>query len=330
MQPTLAFLLRVDSDMKIVILDGYTANPGDLSWEGLKEWGEVTVYDRTKPSETVARAAEAEVVLTNKVIIGREEMAQLPHLQYIGVLATGYNVVDLEAAHERGIFVTNVPAYSTESVAQMVFAHLLAVTNHTERYAMENRQGRWSSSRDFCYYNESIVELSGKTFGVVGLGNIGRRVAQIALAFGMKVKALTSKPAETLPEGIQKAKLKELLQTSDIISLHCPLTPDTHHLINAETIGWMNPEAILINTGRGPLVDDDALAEALKTGRIKAYCADVMTEEPPKADNPLLQVPNAYITPHIAWATLEARQRLIQVAIENVRSFLSGHPKNIV
>lgn len=220
--------------MKIVILDGYTANPGDLSWEGLKEWGEVTVYDRTKPSETVERAAEAEVVLTNKVIIGREEMAQLPHLQYIGVLATGYNVVDLEAAHERGIVVTNVPAYSTESVAQMVFAHLLAVTNHTERYAMENRQGRWSSSPDFCYYNESIVELSGKTFGVVGLGNIGRRVAQIALAFGMKVKALTSKPAETLPEGIQKAELKELFQTSDVISLHCPLTPDTHHLVSAE------------------------------------------------------------------------------------------------
>ena len=316
--------------MRIVILDGYTANPGDLSWEGLKEWGEVTVYDRTKPSETVARAAEAEVVLTNKVIIGREEMAQLPHLQYIGVLATGYNVVDLEAAHERGIIVTNVPAYSTESVAQMVFAHLLAVTNHTERYASENRQGRWSSSPDFCYYNESIVELSGKTFGVVGLGNIGRRVAQIALAFGMKVKALTSKPAETLPEGIQKAELKELFQTSDVISLHCPLTPDTHHLISAETVGWMNPEAILINTGRGPLVDDHALAEALKVGRIKAYCADVMTEEPPKADHPLLQVPNAYITPHIAWATLEARQRLIQIAIDNVRSFLSGHPKNVV
>ena len=263
--------------MKIVILDGYTANPGDLSWEGLKEWGEVTVYDRTKPSEIVARAAEAEVVLTNKVVIGSEEMAQLPHLKYIGVLATGYNVVDLEAAHERGIVVTNVPAYSTESVTQMVFAHLLAVTNHTERYAMENRQGRWSISPDFCYYNESIVELSGKTFGVVGLGNIGRRVAQIALAFGMKVKALTSKPAETLPEGIQKADLKELFQTSDVISLHCPLTIDTHHLINAETIGWMNPEAILINTGRGPLVDDHALAEALKVGRIKAYCADVMT-----------------------------------------------------
>jgi glycerate dehydrogenase len=316
--------------MKIVILDGYTTNPGDLSWEGLKELGKVMVFDRTMPSETVARAAGAEVVLTNKVIVGRDEMVQLPNLKYIGVLATGYNVVDLQAAHERGIIVTNVPAYSTESVAQMVFAHLLTATNHTERYAMENRQGRWNDSPDFCYYDAPIRELSGKTFGIVGLGHIGSRVAQIALAFGMKVKALTSKPAETLPDGIQKTDLKELLHTSDVISLHCPLTTDTHHLINADTILWMNPEAILINTGRGPLVDDHALAVALESGRIKAYCADVMTEEPPKTDNPLLKVPNAYITPHIAWATLEARQRLIQVATENVRSFLSGHPQNVV
>lgn len=315
---------------KIVILDGYTANPGDLSWEGLKEWGEVTVYDRTQPSETVARAADAEIVLTNKVIIGRTEMAQLPLLKYIGVLATGYNVVDLKAAQERGITVTNVPAYSTESVAQMVFAHLLTVTNHTEWYAQENRQGRWSKNPDFCYYDTSIRELAGKTFGIVGLGNIGQRVAQIARAFGMQVKALTSKPAEALPEGIQKADLKELFQTSDVISLHCPLTPDTHHLINDETIAWMNPETILINTGRGPLVDDAALATALETGRIKAYCADVMTEEPPKADNPLLKTKNAYITPHIAWATLEARQRLIQVATDNVRAFLTAHPQNVV
>lgn len=315
---------------KIVILDGYTANPGDLSWEGLKEWGEVTVYDRTQPSETVARAADAEIVLTNKVIIGRTEMAQLPLLKYIGVLATGYNVVDLKAAQERGIIVTNVPAYSTESVAQMVFAHLLTVTNHTEWYAQENRQGRWSKNPDFCYYDTSIRELAGKTFGIVGLGNIGQRVAQIARAFGMQVKALTSKPAEALPEGIQKADLKELFQTSDVISLHCPLTPDTHHLINDETIAWMNPETILINTGRGPLVDDAALATALETGRIKAYCADVMTEEPPKADNPLLKTKNAYITPHIAWATLEARQRLIQVATDNVRAFLTAHPQNVV
>lgn len=316
--------------MKIVVLDGYTANPGDLSWEGLEQLGEVTVCDRTKPNETVARAAEAEIVITNKVVIGREEMAQLPHLIYIGVLATGYNVVDIAAARERGIIVTNVPAYSTESVAQMVFAHLLTVTNHTERYAIENRQGRWSSNPDFCYYANSITELADKTFGIVGLGNIGQRVAQIAQAFGMKVKAFTSKPAEALPEGIQKADMKELFQTSDIISLHCPLTPDTHHLIKTETIAWMNPETILINTGRGPLVDDAALAEALKAGRLKAYCADVMTEEPPKADNPLLQVDNAYITPHIAWATKEARQRLLQIATTNVSAFLKGTPQNVI
>lgn len=316
--------------MKIVVLDGYTANPGDLSWDELKKLGDVTVYDRTKPSETVARATDAEIVLTNKVILGREEISRLPHLLYIGVLATGYNVVDLEAAKERGIIVTNIPAYSTDSVAQMVFAHLLTVTNHTERFANENRQGRWSNSPDFSYYDEPIHELTGKTFGIVGLGNIGKRVARIAIAFGMKVKAFTSKPADSLPEGILKADLKDLFQTSDIISLHCPLTPDTRHLINEETIGWMNSETILINTGRGPLVDDHALAEALKAGRLKAYCADVMTEEPPKADNPLLQVSNAYLTPHVAWASFEARQRLIRIAADNVLNFINGKPQNVV
>ena len=316
--------------MRIIILDGYTANPGDLSWDGLRALGELTIYDRTRPEETVMRAKDADIVLTNKVIIGRQEMEQLPCLKYIGVLATGYNVVDMEAARERGIIITNVPAYSTESVAQMVFAHLLTVTNRTEHYAVQNRQGRWTDNPDFSYCDTLLTELAGKTFGIVGLGNIGRRVAQIALAFGMKVKTLTSKPAEALPEGIQKAELKELLQTSDVISLHCPLTPDTHHLIHKETIEWMTPETILINTGRGPLVDDFALAEALEAGRIKAYCADVMTEEPPKADNPLLKAKNAYITPHIAWATFEARQRLIQVATDNVRAFLSGYPQNVV
>ncbi len=316
--------------MKIVVLDGFTANPGDLSWDELEKLGDVTIYDRTQPSETVARATDAEIVLTNKVIIGREEMARLPHLLYIGVLATGYNVVDLEAAKERGIIVTNIPAYSTDSVAQMVFAHLLTVTNHTERFANENRQGRWSSNPDFCYYDEPIRELAGKTFGIVGLGNIGKRVAQIALAFGMKVTAFTSKPAESLPEGIQKAELKDLFQTSDVISLHCPLTPDTKHLINEETLRWIRPEAILINTGRGPLVDDNALASALKAGGLKAYCADVMTEEPPKADNPLLQVQNAYLTPHVAWASYEARIRLIQIATDNVLHFINGKPQNVV
>ena len=316
--------------MKIVVLDGFTANPGDLSWDELEKLGDVTIYDRTQPSETVARAADAEIVLTNKAIIGREEMARLPHLLYIGVLATGYNVVDLEAAKERGIIVTNIPAYSTDSVAQMVFAHLLTVTNHTERFANENRQGRWSSNPDFCYYDEPIRELAGKTFGIVGLGNIGKRVAQIALAFGMKVAAFTSKPAESLPEGIQKAELKDLFQTSDVISLHCPLTPDTKHLINEETLRWIRPEAILINTGRGPLVDDNALASALKAGGLKAYCADVMTEEPPKADNPLLQVQNAYLTPHVAWASYEARIRLIRIATDNVLHFINGKPQNVV
>lgn len=316
--------------MKIVILDGYTANPGDLSWQELESFGELTVYDRTRPEETVARAADAEIVLTNKVIIGRKEIIQLPHLKYIGVLATGYNVVDLQAASERGVIVTNVPAYSTESVAQMVFAHLLTVTNRTEHYALQNREGRWIQNPDFCYWDTSLTELAGKTIGIIGLGNIGRRVAQIALAFGMQVKALTSKPAEALPEGIRKVSLDKLLSDSDVLSLHCPLTDDTHHLINNKTLSQMKSTAILINTGRGPLVDDQAVADALEKGAIAAYCADVLTEEPPKSDNPLLKQPNTFITPHIAWATKEARSRLIQVAIGNVRSFLNGKPQNVV
>jgi len=316
--------------MKIVILDGYTANPGDLSWRELEALGDVTVYDRTKPEDTVARAADAEVVLTNKVVLGRKEIEQLPHLQYIGVLATGYNVVDIAAAHEHGITVTNVPAYSTESVAQMVFAHLLTVTNRTEHYALQNREGRWSKNSDFCYWDTSLTELAGKTMGIVGLGNIGRRVAQIALAFGMQVKALTSKSAEQLPAGIQKADLTELLSTADVLSLHCPLTEDTRHFVNARTLAMMKPSAIVINTGRGPLVNDADVADALSAGRIAAYCADVLTEEPPRADNPLLHQPNAFITPHIAWATREARLRLLTTAIGNVRAFVKHHPQNVI
>ena len=316
--------------MKIVILDGYTANPGDLSWQELEKLGSVTVYERTKPSETVTRAADADIVLTNKVIISKEVIGQLPQLKYIGVLATGYNVVDIKAAHERGITVTNVPAYSTESVAQMVFAHLLTVTNRTEHYAIENRNSRWSSNPDFCYWDFPHMELAGKTFGIVGLGNIGLRVAQIARAFGMKVKALTSKAAETLPVGIEKASLEELLSAADVVSLHCPLTDNTHHLINADTLRLMKSTAILINTGRGPLIDDQAVADALAEGRLAAFCADVLTEEPPKADNPLLSQPNAFTTPHIAWASKEARIRLIQVATDNVRSFLNGKSQNVV
>ena len=316
--------------MKIVILDGYTANPGDLSWKELEKMGSLTVYERTRPEETVARAADADIVLTNKVIISREVIAQLPCLKYIGVLATGYNVVDIQAAHERGIVVTNVPAYSTESVAQMVFAHLLNATNRTDHYATQNRELRWTENRDFCYWDFPHMELAEKTFGIVGLGNIGQRVAEIALAFGMKVKAVTSKPAVALPTGIGKADLEELLATSDVVSLHCPLTDSTRHLINPQTLQLMKPSAILINTGRGPLVDDQAVATALAEGRLSAFCADVLTEEPPKADNPLLKQPNAFITPHIAWATNEARTRLLQVVISNVKAFLDGKPQNIV
>jgi glycerate dehydrogenase len=316
--------------MKIVVLDGFTANPGDMSWQELECLGALTVYSRTSADELVARAADAEIVLTNKVVISREVMAQLPRLQYIGVLATGYNVVDVQAAHERGIIVTNVPAYSTESVAQMVFAHLLNVTNRVDHYAVQNRQQRWTQNEDFCYWDFPHMELAGKTFGVVGLGNIGRRVAEIALAFGMKVKALTSKSADALPAGVAKADLQELLATSDVVSLHCPLTSSTHHLINADTLRLMRPSAILINTGRGPLVDDEAVAAALAGGQLAAYCADVLTQEPPQASNPLLSQPNAFFTPHIAWASTEARTRLLQVVISNVQAFLQGSPQNVV
>ena len=282
--------------MKIVILDGYTANPGDLSWQALEEIGTLTVYDRTNPEETVARAKDAEVVLTNKVLMRRQEIEQLPCLKYIGVLATGYNVVDLEAAHERGIIVTNVPAYSTESVAQMVFSHLLTVTNRTEHYAVQNRAGKWTESPDFSYSDTLLTELAGKTFGIVGLGNIGQRVAAIAHAFAMNVVAYTSKSADQLPSYIGKRTLDE----------------------------------ILINTGRGPLVNDQDVADALNGNRLRAFCADVLTQEPPKADNPLLKCENAYITPHIAWASCEARVRLLDVAIGNVRAFAQGKPRNVV
>ncbi|SNU04451.1 glycerate dehydrogenase [Prevotellaceae bacterium MN60] len=313
-----------------MILDGYTANPGDLSWGKLKELGALTVYERTQPEETVARAKEAEMVLTNKVLLRRQEIEQLPNLKYIGVLATGYNVVDLEAARERGIIVTNVPAYSTESVAQMVFAHLLTVTNRTEHYAIQNRQGKWTASPDFSYWDTTLTELAGKTFGIVGLGNIGKRVAAIAQAFDMKVIAYTSKAASQLPEYIEKKTMDELLRESDVLSLHCPLTADTKQLINRETLQKMKSSAILINTGRGPLINDQDVAEALNNNRLRAYCTDVLTEEPAKSDNPLLQCEYAYITPHIAWATCEARTRLIEIATGNVKAFIEGKAQNVV
>ena len=315
---------------KIVILDAYGANPGDLSWAPLEAMGQVTVYDRTNAEDVIRRAQDAKVVLTNKVCLHRQEIEQLPNLKYIGVLATGYNVVDLEAAREHNITVTNVPAYSTESVAQMVFAHLLTVTNRTEHYAQQNRKGQWTKSKDFCYWDTQLTELAGKTFGIVGLGHIGQRVAAIANAFGMKVIALTSKMADQLPPYVTKSTIDQLLTESDVLSLHCPLTPETKHLMNRQTLQKMKASAILINTGRGPLVNDQDVAEALIGNRLQAFCADVLTEEPPKADNPLFKCENAYITPHIAWATKEARNRLIEVAINNVRAFFEGKPQNTV
>lgn len=316
--------------MKIVILDGFTANPGDLSWERLAALGELTVYERTTAQQTIERAAEAEIVLTNKVLLRRQEIEHLPKLRYIGVLATGYNVVDIDAACERGIVVTNVPAYSTESVVQMVFAHLLTVTNRTEHYARQNREGRWTSSPDFSYWDTRLTELAGKTFGIVGLGNIGSRVAAIANAFGMKVMAYTSKEASLLPPYIHKGTMAEVLEQSDVVSLHCPLTDNTHHLICHDTLKLMKPTAILINTGRGPLVCEEDVAEALNTGSLYAYCADVLSKEPAEASNPLLKCPTAYITPHIAWATEEARRRLVDVAVGNVCAFVGGTPQNII
>ena len=316
--------------MNIVILDAYSANPGDLSWEPLRQYGELTVYDRTAPADTVSRAKDADIVLTNKVVLSKTELDQLPRLRFIGVLATGYNIVDTTEAHRRGIVVANVPAYSTESVAQMVFAHLLTVTNRTEHYTLLNRERRWTNNPDFCYWDTPLTEIAGKTLGIYGLGNIGSRVAAIAQAFGMRVVAVTSKDADRLPAGITKVTLPEMLAQSDIVSLHCPLTPDTQHLINAKSLKLMKPTAILINTGRGPLVDEQAVADALNAGQIYAYCADVMCQEPPAADNPLLDCTNAFLTPHVAWATREARVRLLDITFDNVAAFIAGHPQNAV
>lgn len=320
--------------MKIVVLDGYAANPGDLSWEELKQLGDLTIYDRTPQELVVERSLEAEAVLVNKVSLTRELIMQLPKLKYIGELATGYNNIDLVAARERGVIVTNIPAYSTVSVAQHVIALLLNVTNHVDEFARKNRNGRWSASPDFCYWDEPLCELSGKTMGIVGLGHIGQSVARLALCLGMKVIAVSSKPADKLPEGIDKVTMEQLLSLSDVISLHCPLVKDgpkaTYHLINAETLRMMKSEAILINTGRGPLVDESAVAEALHNNQLAAYCADVTAEEPPHISNPLLREPHAYLTPHVAWATVEARQRLMDICVANVKALIEGNPINVV
>lgn len=316
--------------IKIVILDGYTANPGDLSWDGLKEHGELTVYDRTAPEQLLSRAEGAEVLLTNKVIIDAKAMAALPQLRYIGVLATGYNVVDIAEAHRRGIVVTNIPAYSTMSVAQMVMAHLLNITNQVALHAEAVRQGEWQQSLDFSFTKAPLIELDGLILGIVGLGHTGTATARMAQAMGMQVMAVSSKPEETLCQlGIRKAKdYEQLFREADVVSLHCPLTDETHHLVNRERLAFMKPSAILINTGRGPLLDEQAVADALANNRLYAVGVDVLTEEPPRNGSPLITAPRCHITPHIAWASSAARRRLIDIAIANVAAFLRGEALN--
>ncbi len=316
--------------MNIVVLDGYAANPGDLSWNELKALGECTIYDRTTPSEVLERAAGAEILLTNKVVLNAETIAALPELKYIGVLATGYNIVDTAAAKERGIIVANIPAYSTASVAQMVFAHILNIAQQVQHYSDEVRKGRWSSNPDFCFWDTPLIELRGKKIGIVGLGNTGFNTARIAIGFGMEVHAFTSKSPFQLPPEIKKMDLDELFSTCDIISLHCPLTDSTRELINAARLKQMKPTAILINTGRGPLINEQDLADALNNGTILAAGLDVLSQEPPRADNPLLTARNCYITPHIAWASTAARERLMQIMLDNVKAYLDGKPINNV
>lgn len=316
--------------MKIVVLDGYGLNPGDLSWQPIEALGDVTIYGRTAPEDVLSRSADADVLLTNKTVLNAEILKALPQLKYIGVLATGYNVVDLNAAKEQGIIVTNIPAYSTASVAQMVFAHILNITNHVALHSEEVHKGRWTNNKDFCFWDTPQHEIANKTIGLVGLGHTGMATAKIALAFGMHVIALTSKKQADLPEGITSVSKEELFRNSDIVSLHCPLTPDTQHIINKETLNLMKPTAIVINTGRGPLVNEEDLANALNTNQIYAAGVDVLSTEPPKADNPLLTAKNCFITPHIAWATFEARQRLMAIATENLKAFINKTPINVV
>ncbi|NOV00154.1 D-2-hydroxyacid dehydrogenase [Paenibacillus planticolens] len=317
--------------MRIVVLDGYTLNPGDLDWDGLHALGEVVIYDRTAEDQIVDRAADADIVLTNKTPLSAATLERLPKLRYIGVLATGYNIIDLQAAKERGILVTNVPAYSTQSVAQLVFALLLEFCHRVQQHSDSVVNGEWSSSVDFSYTVSPLMELSGKTIGLIGLGQIGKQTALIAQAMGMKVLATGSGRRTPEPvEGLTWVELDELLRHSDVISLHCPLTPETKELIQAERIALMKPTAILLNTARGGLLNEADVAQALNEGRLGGAGLDVLTLEPPAPDNPLLHARNVLITPHIAWATKEARARLMATAVGNVRAYIDGQPQNLI
>jgi len=316
--------------MRIVVLDGYTLNPGDLSWDALEALGPCEIHDRTPAELVVSRAAEAPIVLTNKTVLCGEVIGQLPELKYVGLLATGYNVVDVEAARRRKIPVCNVPTYGTRSVAQMVFAHVLNFTQQVAYHAGTVARGRWTGSNDFCYWDYPLAELAGMTMGIVGFGRIGRATAELAVAFGMDVLACDAAPPEDVPRGVEIVRLDEVFRRSDVISLHCPLTPRTEKLVDAKRLVMMKSTALLINTSRGPLVDEAALAEALNSGRLAGAGLDVLSVEPPPADHPLFAARNCFVTPHIAWATRAARTRLLATVVENVQAFLDGKPQNVV
>jgi len=314
---------------RIVVLDGYTLNPGDLSWEGLEKLGELTVYDRTPVEEIVPRIGDAEYVFVNKVPITRETLEACPNLKFIGVLATGYNIVDVQAARERGVVVTNVPTYGTAAVAQSVFALLLEICHHVGHHSAEVFQGRWTTNPDWCFWDYPLIELAGKTMGIIGFGRIGRAVARLAQAFGMQVVAHNPNLSGVV-DGVTMVELDELLGVSDVISLHVPLTPQTQGLINKESIAKMKDGVILINTARGPLIVEEDLKEALDAGKVYAAGLDVVSVEPIQPDNVLLSCKNVFITPHIAWAPKESRQRLMDIAVENLRQFMAENPINVV
>ena len=316
--------------MKIVVLDGFALNPGDLSWEKLQEFGECIIFERTSSGDVCERAKDADVLITNKVVISKEIISKLPLLKYIGVTATGYNVVDIQAAIERNVVVTNIPAYSTDSVAQLVFSHILNVANRVELHANSIKKGDWSASPDFSYSKSPQIELAGKTLGIVGFGRIGQKVAEIGQAFGMNIIIQNRSEKLNLPPGIVQKKLSDVFTESDFVSLNCPLTSDNKEFVNRELLKTMKPTAVLINTGRGSLINEPDLADALNSGQIAAACLDVLSTEPPSATNPLISAKNCFITPHIAWATFEARQRLLSITIDNLRCFIAGNAQNVV
>ena len=316
--------------MKIVVLDGFAMNPGDLSWKGLSDLVECQLYDRTKPEEVFDRISDAEIIITNKVVIDKPLINKLPTLKYIGVTATGYNVVDVQAAKEQNIVVTNIPAYSTDSVAQLVFSHILNVANRVELHANTVKAGDWTVNPDFAYWKSPQLELAGKTIGIVGFGRIGQKVAEIAKAFGMNVIFQNRSPKTNIPEGMKQKTLAEVFAESDFVSLNCPLSAENNAFVNRSLLETMKPTAVLINTGRGGLINEADLAEALNTGKIAGACLDVLSTEPPSAQNPLITAKNCFITPHIAWATFEARQRLMNITVDNIRNYLTGNPLNVV